>query len=101
MLPALGDPQEQLLAELGRASRLYPALVAALDDSHPTGLDLDTAGAHAFLRDAAPLLTEAGFGVLLPGWWRSGRRRLGVRVRARSTRRAGSAVAPAWASGRS
>ncbi len=90
---SLGDPRDQLLAELGRASRLYPPLVEALDDSHPIGLDLDTAGAHAFLRDAAPLLTEAGFGVLLPGWWRSGRRRLGVRARARSKGHAGSASA--------
>jgi non-specific serine/threonine protein kinase len=78
------DPQEQLLAGLGRASRLYPPLVAALDESHPTGIDLDAVGAHAFLRDAAPLLIEAGFGVLLPGWWRASRRRLGVRARARS-----------------
>ena len=87
---ALGDPLEQLLAELGRASRVYPPLAAALREPQPTGLDLDTSGAHAFLRDAAPQLTEAGFGVLLPSWWRAGRPRLAVRAHARSTSNPGA-----------
>ena len=87
---ALGDPQERLLAELGRASRLYPALVDALRQPHPTGLDLDPVGAHAFLSDTAPLMAEAGFGVLMPSWWRSGRPRLAARIRATSTGQATS-----------
>ena len=57
------DPQETLLAELGRASRLYPDLDDALHDPRPAELFLDTAGAHRFLTHA-PLLAEAGFGVL-------------------------------------
>ena len=87
---ALGDPQEELLAELGRASRLYPPLTKALAEARPTGLDLDATGAHGFLRDAAPQLSEAGFGVLLPSWWRAGRPRLTARVHARSTSRSGA-----------
>ena len=35
-------------------------------------MELDTAEAHEFLRQAAPLLQAAGFGVQLPAW--AGRR---------------------------
>jgi SNF2 family DNA or RNA helicase len=62
-------PQEVLLADLGRASRLYPDLTDALRASpHPTELRLDTAGAYRFLTHAT-VLSEAGFGVLLPAQW--------------------------------
>ncbi|MFJ5922338.1 DEAD/DEAH box helicase [Kitasatospora sp. NPDC092948] len=79
----LGDPVEAYLAELDRAARLCPDLRAALHRTRPTGVDLDRAGALAFLRDAAPLLTAAGYGVLLPAWWRR-RPRLGLAATARS-----------------
>jgi superfamily II DNA or RNA helicase len=65
-------PQEALLTELGRASRLWPELDHALHSARPTGLTLDTLGAHSFLRAAAPLLAQAGFGVLLPSTWQPG-----------------------------
>ncbi|MFZ5869694.1 MAG: SNF2-related protein [Actinomycetota bacterium] len=78
----VADPQETLLAELGRAVRLYPALESALRTARPASLALDTAGAHAFLTDAAPLLVASGFGVILPGWWTRPSRRLGARLRA-------------------
>jgi superfamily II DNA or RNA helicase len=75
-------PPETLLAELGRALRLYPMLGVALAGPRPTELLLDTLDAHAFLAEAAPLLVGAGFGVLLPGWWTRPARRLGARLRA-------------------
>ncbi|MFG3579058.1 SNF2-related protein [Micromonospora chersina] len=78
------DPQETLLAELGRASRLWPELDAALRTAAPEGMDLDADGAHRFLREGAPVLHAAGFGVLLPSWWRRSSSRLGARLRARS-----------------
>ncbi|BAL90051.1 putative SNF2-family helicase [Actinoplanes missouriensis 431] len=61
-------PQERLLAGLGRAARLYPALGEALRDARPAEMLLDTEAAHGFLSHAA-LLAEAGYGVLLPAWW--------------------------------
>jgi uncharacterized Zn finger protein len=82
---ALGDPQDLLLAELGRATRLAPMLAPLLEAARPTGLDLDTAAAHAFLRDGAPVLAEAGFGVVLPSWWRAGRPSLAARATVRSS----------------
>ncbi len=76
----LHAPQETLLAELGRASRLYAPLTDALRTATPTALTLDTAGAHQFLRNGAALLSSAGFGVLLPGWWTRPKTQLGARL---------------------
>ncbi|MFE2755916.1 DEAD/DEAH box helicase [Actinosynnema sp. NPDC059335] len=50
-------------------------------------LALDVAGAYDFLRHAA-LLAEAGFGVMLPAWWRQPHR-LGLRLTATSRGTAG------------
>jgi SNF2 family DNA or RNA helicase len=88
----LEQPQEKLLADLGRALRLYPDLEPALHTARPTGLDLDTAGAYRFLSEAAPLLGQAGFGVRVPPWWRKGRGRLGVKLRTRPAPQGGRAT---------
>ena len=89
------DPQETLLAELGRAVRLYPALEGALRTARPAVLELDTTGAYAFLVEAAPMLVAAGFGVLLPGWWTSPTARLGARLHVRSPAQPGAATGQA------
>jgi non-specific serine/threonine protein kinase len=78
----LGDAAETLLADLARASRLFPPIESALSEAAPSGVDLATTGAHAFLRETAPLLEQAGFGVLVPPWWRNKPTRLGVRLSA-------------------
>ena len=74
----MSRPDELLLAELGRASTVYPALAGALRTSHPEALDLDADATYDFLTARAAVLDQAGFGVLLPSWW-SNRRRLGLR----------------------
>jgi SNF2-related domain/SNF2 Helicase protein/Helicase conserved C-terminal domain len=89
------DPQERLLAELGRAVRLYPRLEPSLRRARPSVLPLDTAGAHDFLADTAPLLMAAGFGVLLPGWWTAPTARLGARLRAHTPSQPGATAGPA------
>ena len=66
---SMANPQEQLLADLGRASRIYPWIDRCLQSACPDALDLSTEEAYAFLREAAPLLEQNGFGVLLPAWW--------------------------------
>ncbi len=65
------DPQDRLLADLGRASRIYPALRSSLASARPAAVNLDTSGAYAFLSEWAPLLIENGFGVILPMWWKN------------------------------
>lgn len=81
------QPQERLLAGLGYAARLFPPLSASLASARPTGVALDTHQAYTFLRETAPLLEAAGFGVLVPPWWAKPGSRLGVRLRLRSRRR--------------
>jgi SNF2 family DNA or RNA helicase len=81
----VGDshPEEELLAGLGAAARLFPALDGALREAAPVRIALDTAGALEFLRETGPLLSAAGFGVLLPDWARKAR--LGLKLTARSS----------------
>src|SRR6266516_201975 len=83
-------PEEELLAGLGRAARLFPKLDRALRSPAPTEVTLDTEEAFGFLRQAAPLLSGAGFGVLLPDWVR--RSRLGLKLTTRSRRASSGSV---------
>ncbi|MFC4944553.1 SNF2-related protein [Pseudonocardia sp. GCM10023141] len=80
----VAQPQELLLAELGRAALVLPPLAAALRQARPSVFDLDAAGAAGFLTSGAPLLVEAGFGVQLPAGW-DGSRRVGLALSTRST----------------
>ena len=84
------NPQETLLAELGRAVRLYPGIEPALRTAKPDGVQIDAAGAHSFLAETAPILMAAGFGVVLPGWWTNPTSRLGTRLRASTPSQPGS-----------
>ena len=81
--PAAGggrNPEETLLAELGRAARIYPPLEQALTDAQPTGIELTTAEASEFLREHKDVLEEAGVSVIVPDWWGRPSARLGARL---------------------
>jgi SNF2 family DNA or RNA helicase len=78
-----GHPEEELLAGLGTAARMFPALDGALREAAPAQVALDTSGALEFLRETGPLLSAAGFGVLTPDWARKAR--LGLKMTARSS----------------
>jgi SNF2 family DNA or RNA helicase len=73
---ANGGLRGELLQALGQAARLSPRVEESLDGPRPTGLRMDARAAHGFLREEAPLLREAGFGVQLPAWWTGERARL-------------------------
>ncbi|GAA3984580.1 DEAD/DEAH box helicase [Actinomadura viridis] len=88
---SVAGAEETLLAGLGRALRLFPDMAPALDDPTPYELPLDTAGAFRFLRQAAPMLSAAGFGVLLPQW--AGKARLGMKLTTRAQGDEGSGAA--------
>ncbi len=81
---ALESPQELLLAELGRASRLYKKFESALSDNEPIEINLTTKQAYEFLREVRPIMVEQGFGVESPGWWESPVGRLGARLKIES-----------------
>jgi len=90
----LSYPEEDLLAGLGRASRLFPQLDAALQTAAPASVVLDTRGALDFLKETGPLLAGAGFGVMLPDWVRRSRLGLKLTTRSRTAAAPGSATAP-------
>jgi SNF2 family DNA or RNA helicase len=78
------QPQEKLLAGLGYAARLFPPVADSLKKKRPTELVVDTGGAYTFLRESAPILEGAGFGILVPPWWNKKGARLGVKVKMKS-----------------
>ena len=78
------QPQEKLLAGLGYAARLFPPVAESLKNKRPTELLVNTGGAYTFLRETAPLLEGAGFGILVPPWWNKKGARLGVKVKMKS-----------------
>ena len=87
-MAGIRHPEEELLAGLGRASRLFPELDRELRSAAPDTVTLDTGGAFRFLRETGPLLSGAGFGVLLPDWARKAR--LGLKMTTRSKQAASS-----------
>ncbi len=77
------NPQERLLADLGRASRIFPPLDQALHSPTPEKATLTTDEAYQFLREAAGAFEEAGMGVIVPSWWQKekGGHRLAARLK--------------------
>ena len=76
------QPQERVLAALGRASRVFPPIEGSLRTPRPQACALSTREAADLVRDKALLLKASGFGVLLPGL----DTRLNVRLRLRAPR---------------
>jgi SNF2 family DNA or RNA helicase len=87
-------PRERLLMGLGYAARFFDPIQQSLQEKQPDGASLDTAAAYAFLRDCAPQLQRAGFGLLVPPWWNKPGTHLGVRLQL-SRQQAGSGANPA------
>ncbi|MCP2339886.1 SNF2-related protein [Actinomadura rupiterrae] len=87
----LPDAEETLLTGLGRALRLFPDMAPALDGPVLCEAELDTAAAFRFLKQAAPMLAAAGFGVLLPQW--AGKAKLGMKLTTRAQEGEGSGAA--------
>jgi SNF2 family DNA or RNA helicase len=78
------QPQERVLAGLGRASRVFPPIENSLRTARPEHCAISTREAADLVRDKALLLKASGFGVLLPGL----DTRLNVRLRLRGGREA-------------
>jgi SNF2 family DNA or RNA helicase len=81
----LEHPQEMLLAGLGLASRVYPAIEDSLQSARPSQHTLTPMQAYDFLKAVTWRLEDNGFGVIVPptlanreGW----ANRLGLQIRA-------------------
>ena len=81
----------ELLHGLGRVARLAPELSGLLNAARPSGIDLTPDAVIEFVRDRVALLTDAGIGLKLPGWW-SQRQRVRLRAKATPKRSSGTAV---------
>jgi SNF2 family DNA or RNA helicase len=78
------DGFEEVLAQLGLLTRLAPELGGLLEQQAPASLDVEEGALLGLLRQRVSVLDEAGFGLLLPSWWRHGQR---LGLRATTTRR--------------
>ncbi|CAN5596994.1 DEAD/DEAH box helicase [soil metagenome] len=67
-------PREQLLRSLGQASRLSDHVDDSLKSPTPSGFALNNSNVFQFLTETALTLEQAGFGVMLPSWWRKGQK---------------------------
>ncbi len=67
-------PREQLLRSLGQASRLSESINDSLKSPTPSGFTLSNSNVFQFLNETAQTLEQAGFGVMLPSWWRKGQK---------------------------
>ncbi|MEM1280263.1 MAG: DEAD/DEAH box helicase [Cyanobacteria bacterium P01_H01_bin.152] len=80
-----GDEFEQhLLMNLGYAARIYPRFWHGLETDEPVGIFVDLDTAFNFLKEAAWVLEDAGYKVIVPAWWTpKGRRRAKVKLKAK------------------
>jgi SNF2 family DNA or RNA helicase len=78
------DFEQRLLTNLGYAARIYPKLWQGLETDRPAALDLSTDEAFNFLSEAAWVLEDAGYKVIVPAWWTpQGRQRAKIRLKAK------------------
>ena len=84
-------PQESLLKGLGFASRLYFPIEEILQESQPSGCQLNPIQAYEFIRSIAWQLQDNGLGVILPSGLRSdeGEQRLGIKISAEVSQKKG------------
>jgi SNF2 family DNA or RNA helicase len=76
--------EQNLLLNLGYAARVYPKLWTGLETDQPTGIFLKIEDAFDFLKEAAWVLEDAGYKVIVPAWWTpKGRQRAKVRLKAK------------------
>jgi SNF2 family DNA or RNA helicase len=87
----LGDSFEQhLLINLGYAARIYPKFLPGLETDEPVGIAIDLPTAFDFLKEAAWVLEEAGYKVIVPAWWTpKGQQRAKVKLKAKGTSSSG------------
>ncbi|HEY7780952.1 MAG TPA: SNF2-related protein [Ktedonobacterales bacterium] len=76
-------PHERVLASLGQAARLCEPIARSLRQARPAGCDLTGGEAYRFLSEVGALLEAAGFGVLVPAWWKRTPARPTLRLRLR------------------
>ncbi|GAB4379272.1 MAG: DEAD/DEAH box helicase [Elainellaceae cyanobacterium] len=78
------DFEQNLLMNLGYAARIYPKLWQGLETDQPMAVTLTLNEAFEFLKEAAWVLEDAGYKIVIPAWWTpKGRQRAKVRLKAK------------------
>ncbi|MCU0566560.1 MAG: DEAD/DEAH box helicase [Oculatellaceae cyanobacterium Prado106] len=87
LLKSFGSHFDQhLLTQLGYAARIYPKIWQGLETHEPAEISLSLDEAFQFLQEAAWILEEAGYKVIVPAWWTpKGRQRAKIRLKAKSS----------------
>jgi superfamily II DNA or RNA helicase len=75
--------QARLMGELARAAQIFPTLLPLTQQTGPTGIELETPDAYAFIRQWSQQLRDQGFGVILPMWADRNGSELGLRLNVR------------------
>ena len=86
------SPQEQMLAGLGVASRMFPPIEQSLRQAKPGMCLLELNEAYQFLNETSLLLQQSGFGVLAPPWWTQKRSPIKAKISVSSTKTEGSGI---------
>lgn len=76
------NQQQKLLTDLVKAGKLFAPVTDSLNEPCPVACAIGVQEAYDFLREAGLLLRQAGFGVIVPNWWREqkSQRKLGVKL---------------------
>ena len=91
------DFEQYLLLHLGYAARIYPNFWVGLETDQPVGIFIDLDTAFDFLKEAAWVLEDAGYKVIVPSWWTpKGRQRAKVRLNAKGKSLSGSDKAKSY-----
>jgi SNF2 family DNA or RNA helicase len=85
-------PQEQMLADLFRAGKIFPPIKEALRTRAPTGITLSPADVHPFLSEAAPILRQSNISVLLPAWWKDTSKKPQIRLVVKAAKKKGKSA---------
>ena len=70
--------QERIIADIEKASKLFPPLETSLESRKPTACVFNMATAYNFLVEGACLLEESGYNVIIPAWWQDRERKFSV-----------------------
>ncbi len=74
------DMPDLLRDGLLHAAAVYPGLAIIQESEQPTGIWLNVTEAVEFLEQYSTTLSQRGFGVLVPTWWKERARKLNARV---------------------
>ncbi len=78
------DPEEWLLSELGKASRLFSQFEKVLEESDPEFLELSNEDLTDFLESGLETLEQSGFTVLVPSWFSKSSLSLKLKIKSSS-----------------